>query len=111
MEQNKIDLFLMNYGKYFSTNNILYIQNHLKDIDDNKFALICAIDYQDPNFLLIMSIFFGYLGIDRFLLGDMGMGILKLFTGGLCGILTVIDWFSVRNRTRENNFNKIVNLL
>ena len=40
---------------------------------------------------LIMSIFFGGIGIDRFLMGHVGLGILKLLTGGGCGIWYFID--------------------
>ena len=40
---------------------------------------------------LIMSIFFGTLGVDRFIMGQVGMGILKLLTGGGCGIWWIID--------------------
>lgn len=40
---------------------------------------------------LILSIFVGGLGIDRFYLGYTGMGILKLLTGGCFGILWIID--------------------
>ena len=45
------------------------------------------------------------------MLGDIGMGILKLLTGGVCGILTIIDWFTVQNRTRELNYNNIMMVL
>jgi TM2 domain-containing membrane protein YozV len=40
---------------------------------------------------LLLSIFLGYLGIDRFYLGYTGMGILKLITGGGLGIWWLID--------------------
>ncbi len=40
---------------------------------------------------LLLSIFLGSLGIDRFYLGYTGMGILKLLTGGCFGILSLID--------------------
>lgn len=40
---------------------------------------------------LVMSIFFGHLGIDRFIMGHVGLGLLKLFTFGGCGIWWLID--------------------
>lgn len=41
--------------------------------------------------LLILSIFLGEFGIDRFYAGKIGTGILKLITGGGCGIWWLID--------------------
>ena len=40
---------------------------------------------------LLLSIFLGYLGIDRFYMGYIGLGILKLLTLGGCGIWALID--------------------
>lgn len=40
---------------------------------------------------LILSLFLGGLGIDRFYLGYTGLGILKLITCGGCGVWSIID--------------------
>lgn len=44
---------------------------------------------------LILSVLVGGFGVDRFYLGYMGMGILKLLTGGCLGILWIIDIISI----------------
>lgn len=44
---------------------------------------------------LLLVIFLGYLGIHRFYLGYTGIGILMLLTGGLCGILVLIDFIRI----------------
>ena len=58
---------------------------------------------KDRTLILVLSIFFGGLGIDRFVVGDIGMGILKLLTGGIFGILWVIDWFLIMGRVDDVN--------
>jgi TM2 domain-containing membrane protein YozV len=40
---------------------------------------------------LVMSIIFGWIGVDRFIMGHVGLGILKLITFGGCGIWWLID--------------------
>ena len=80
-------------------------------MDENKFAMVSTVEMKDPTTILFISIFLGGLGIDRFMLGDTGMGVLKLLTGGCCGILTIIDWFTCMKRTKELNFTNIMTLL
>lgn len=40
---------------------------------------------------LLLSIFLGELGFDRFYLGKIGTGLLKLVTVGGCGVWWLID--------------------
>jgi len=56
---------------------------------------------------LIVSIVGGHFGIDRFLIGDIGLGIGKLITCGGLGVWTIIDWFLIMDATRSKNFGKL----
>ncbi len=47
---------------------------------------------------LIMSVIFGQLGVDRFIMGHVGLGILKLITLGGCGIWWIIDLILVATK-------------
>lgn len=111
LDQNKIDMYIMTNQKFFPEEKIVYLKEKLRTMDEEKFSLISTIEMKDPTTLLLVSIFLGALGIDRFMLGDTGMGILKLLTGGCCGILTIIDWFTVSKKAKEANFNKLMSLL
>lgn len=111
LDQTKIDMYMMTNQKYFPEEKILYLKDRLRTMDEQKFSLLSTIELKDPTTLLLISIFVGTLGIDRFMLGDTGMGILKLLTGGCCGILTIVDWFMISKKTKEYNFNKVTSLM
>lgn len=111
MDQNRIDLFIMTNQKYFPSEKIMYLKEKLGTVDEQKLSLISTVELKDPTTLLLISIFLGGLGIDRFMLGDTGMGILKLLTGGVCGILTIVDWFTISGKTKELNFNNVMALI
>ena len=111
MDQQKVDMYLIANQKYFPPEKTAYLRERLLAAPDDRLVLLSTADLKDPTTLLLISIFLGYLGIDHFMLGDIGMGVLKLLTGGCCGILTIIDWFTVSGKTKELNLNNVLLLL
>ncbi|MDR1630473.1 MAG: TM2 domain-containing protein [Oscillospiraceae bacterium] len=111
MTQDRVDMFIMANQKYFPPEKVVFIRERLMQMDESRFMYFSAVEYKDPTMLLIISLFLGAFGIDRFLLGDTGLGIAKLLTGGGCGIWTIVDWFTVQKKTREYNFNLIASNL
>ena len=86
MEQSKIDLFVSTMNEKFASTNMMAVRSQLEKLDDSRFALLQSLNYKNPTTLLIVSIFLGGLGIDRFMLGQAGLGVLKLLTCGGAGI-------------------------
>ncbi|WP_107039780.1 TM2 domain-containing protein [Brumimicrobium mesophilum] len=111
MDAQKVDMFIMSNGKFFESHQMNTIRDGLLAADDSKWAVISSTQFTDPTTSLIISILAGSLGIDRFLIGDTGMGIGKLLTCGGFGIWTIIDWFMIQNATRDKNIQKLHKVL
>lgn len=111
MEAQKVDMFIMTNAKFFESHHINAIRDRLLAMDDSKWALISTMQFKDPTTILIVSILAGSLGIDRFMIGDTGLGIGKLLTCGGLGIWAIIDWFMIQPATREKNMIKLQQFL
>ena len=100
-------MFLMANGKYFESIQIPMIRDQLLKLDDSKWTILQSLNLKDPTTILIVSLVVGQLGIDRFMVGDTGLGILKLLTCGGFVIWTVVDWFLIMGITRKKNYEKL----
>lgn len=63
---------------------------------------------KDPTIALVISLLLGVIGIDRFYIGDTGLGVGKLLTCGGGGIWTIIDWFLIMNATKQKNLELLL---
>lgn len=107
MDAQKVDMFIMSNGKFFEGHQMNMIREKLVALDDSKWVMLSTAQFKDPTTTLIVSILAGSLGIDRFMIGDTGLGIGKLLTCGGLGIWTIIDWFMIQKATREKNMLKM----
>ena len=87
---------------------LLYIQGLLKESNDEaarKFANVYRVRRKDPQTILPLSLlgFLGIAGVQRFYVDQIGMGLVYLFTAGICFIGTIIDIVSYRNLAFEFN--------
>ncbi len=101
---------------------LAYVQNLVKDYDDiqlQNFANIYRSRRKEPNVILLTTLlgFVVVAGVQRFMVGQIGMGILYLFTGGLCLIGTIVDLVNYQdmaftfNRTVANEVDLAISTM
>jgi TM2 domain-containing membrane protein YozV len=111
MDEQKVDMFIMSNARYFESYHLNVIRERLIALDDSKWGIMTTLQFKDPTTSLIVSILIGTLGIDRFIIGDTGMGIGKLLTCGGLGVWYIIDWFLIQQATREKNMQQMQQFL
>lgn len=102
---------MMANSQFFEGHMLMQIRDRLLQTDDSKWPMLQMLQLKNPTTILIVSLLAGPFGIDRFMIGDTGMGIGKLLTLGGCGIWTVVDWFLIMGATREKNTIKLQQIL
>jgi TM2 domain-containing membrane protein YozV len=87
---------------------MVFIQGLIKDLSDDQaqlFAGAYRARRKDPQLVLLTTLlgFAGLAGVQRFILGQIGMGLLYLFTVGFCLIGTIIDLVNSKRLALEYN--------
>ena len=99
--------FNKNQGKLDKAQRAI-IQKKCSEMSDDKAMMLSQVKLKNPTLLFLVSFFLGYLGIDRFMVGETMMGLVKFFTGGLFGILWLIDLFIIGGKARKLNTQAIM---
>ena len=90
---------------------LMFVQGLTKDFNDTQmmnFANVYRTRRRDPQIILLTTLlgFVAVAGVQRFLINQIGMGILYLFTGGLCLIGTIIDLINYQDLAMEYNMQQ-----
>lgn len=109
MEKEKVNLILAQYKGYIPQDKILYLKSVLEKAEDSTYENILVTKMHSHTDTLILSIFLGGLGIDRFYIGDVGLGVCKLLFGWLTfGIWPFVDIFYSYKRAKAKNFENLL---
>lgn len=107
-EENVRDI-IVSVKDYIPIEKLPILKNKLQAADDSKMDPILYTKFHNPTVILLMSIFFGIFGVDRFMIGDIGLGVAKLLLGwATFGIWPIIDIFFTYRKSKEINFNNIM---
>ena len=104
-------MFIMANGKYFAEEKISFIRTRLLELDDSRWVPISSLQFKSPTVALVLSIFLGCYGIDRFYIGHIGFGGAQLLTCSGVGLWYFLDWFFFLGATRNENLKKLEPLL
>jgi TM2 domain-containing membrane protein YozV len=111
MDAQKVDMFILTNGKFFEAHQVAQIREKIISMDDSKWVVLSTLQFKDPTTSLIVSLLAGAFGIDRFMIGDTGIGVGKLLTCGGLGIWAIVDWFLIKGATKEKNMAKLQQVL
>jgi len=111
MASSKIDMWLMSHSSYFKPEHMAIITDQLSRLDEGQANVLLSLQLKNPTTLLLFSIFIGEFGVDRFMLGQIGLGVLKLLTLGGCFIWWIIDIFLISGATKDYNYAELMKAL
>jgi len=113
---NAVNPTILKYLYNATPEELITINSRTKEFKQDELEQFCIIygtKRKDPQLILILCLvgLVGVAGIHRFLIGNIGMGILYFFTAGLCLVGTIIDAVNYKQLAMEYNAKMITETL
>jgi len=103
MDSNQVNFWLSVNAANFSPEVLPAVKNKLEQMDDTQVMYLQSVSFKKPSTILLIAIFLGW---ERFFLGDIALGVVKVLTGYGCGIWGLIDMFTAKKRAMKYNFEQ-----
>lgn len=112
MTETNVRQIIASIGDKLPQDKLYFLKCKLENVPDEKVDEILCAKLHNPTNILLFSIFLGGFGVDRFLIGDTGLGVGKLLLGwATCGIWPLIDIFFSHSKAKQKNYDTIMMLL
>lgn len=109
---NNVEMYLTANNDKFPAEQLPLIREALMTVPEDRFnAVVSTVELKSPTTMLLIAWLVGEFGVDRFMLGQVGLGVVKLLTFGGCGIWWIIDMITAQKRTREFNRDNLMRAL
>lgn len=110
-KKEAINSFLISKSEYFKKEDLETIRQRLNKLSIEQILSLSSISLINPNLMRLTPLLifvFGAIGmgIDRIILGQIGRGLLKIFTAGGFLIWFIVDCFTITSRTKDYNMKK-----
>lgn len=108
-----VETFILTHSRFLPKDKIEKIKVRLMKLNVSSIMSLNSLDFTDPKFITLLSVFFGALGVDRFMIGHIGKGILKvLFNFGIVtsiiGVIwDIVDIFRISYITKSENYKML----
>jgi TM2 domain-containing membrane protein YozV len=108
MDEQMLNQILVTQADKYPYMSLLNLKSQILNsgIDPTTLQMMMA-QAKDPILVLILSIFLGGFGVDRFYIGDIGLGFGKLLTCGGLYFWWLIDLFLIMDATKEKNLQQL----
>ncbi|HEM3683248.1 TPA: TM2 domain-containing protein [Streptococcus suis] len=122
---NYLQNYVFSKSSYLPSDKLILLQKELEDLDEGALNALMMVDMRQPLVALVLAIFFGEFGVDRFYIGDKRLGFAKLIAFGvsfitlfiLIGFLLFmglyiwkfIDCFLIMKACKEENYQRLMN--
>lgn len=117
VDPDEVDKFLEENKNYFPDKEIFSLRKEILKLTRKEFLQLKSLSFRSPAIMCLISFFLGWTGLDRFLLKDIPLGVLKLlgmtFFGGVgfaigAYIFSWIDVFLTWGNTKEYNLKMVL---
>lgn len=113
---NAVNPVLLKYLYDITPEELITINSRTKGFSDDELTHFCMIyrsKRKDPQTILLLCLMGLVLvsGVHRIVIGQVGMGILYFFTGGLCLVGTIVDAINHKDLALEFNGKMIAETL
>lgn len=110
MDASTVNTYLAAHASEFPVMSYQLVQTRLLEMDQTRYNFLLGAYMKSPVLAFVFSFFLGWFGVDRFYIGDILAGVLKLITCGGLGLWWLIDLFLIIPATRNKNLQTLLTI-